>query len=60
MRAFPLWYEFNSVYAMFPFTVPEKTARGSHEIGNLVFLLFRIAKTTTSFHCTSDEVSFEL
>ena len=25
MRAFPLWYEFNSIYAMFPFTTPDKT-----------------------------------
>ena len=25
MRAFPGYYHFNSVYAMFPFTVPDKT-----------------------------------
>lgn len=25
MKAFPGWYEFNSIYAMYPFSTPEKT-----------------------------------
>lgn len=44
MRAFPLWYEFNSVYAMFPFTVPEKTREVLTKSGTLSSYSFELPK----------------
>ena len=35
MRAFPGWYKFNSIYAMFPFSVPEKTREILEKMGTL-------------------------
>lgn len=33
MRAFPRWYRPNSVYALYPFTVPQKTLEVFGQIG---------------------------
>src|SRR5271170_4465548 len=33
MRAFPGWYKFNSIYAMFPFSLPEKTREVQEKLG---------------------------
>jgi hypothetical protein len=40
MRAFPRWYKFNSVYAMFPFSVPEKTREVLEKMGTLSLYSF--------------------
>jgi hypothetical protein len=40
MRAFPGWYEFNSIYAMFPFSVPEKTREVQEKLGYLSIYSF--------------------
>jgi hypothetical protein len=40
MRAFPGWYKFNSVYAMFPFSVPEKTREILEKLGTLSLYSF--------------------
>jgi hypothetical protein len=44
MRAFPLMYEFNSVYAMFPFTVPSKTREVLTKSGTLSSYSFELPK----------------
>lgn len=33
MRAFPGWYRANSVYALYPFTVPQATLETSKKLG---------------------------
>lgn len=33
MRAFPGWYKYNSIYAMFPFSLPEKTREVQEKLG---------------------------
>ena len=33
MRAFPQWYEYNSVYAMYPFTIPTENQKIFKHLG---------------------------
>lgn len=40
MRAFPGWYKFNSIYAMFPFSVPDKTREVLEKMGTLSLYSF--------------------
>ena len=40
MRAFPGWYKFNSIYAMFPFSIPEKTREVLEKMGTLSLYSF--------------------
>jgi len=40
MRAFPGWYKYNSIYAMFPFSLPEKTREVQENLGWLSLYSF--------------------
>ena len=40
MRAFPGWYKFNSTYAMFPFSIPDKTREVLEKMGTLSLYAF--------------------
>ena len=40
MRSFPGWYPYNSVYAMFPFSLPEKTREVQQKLGQLPLYSF--------------------
>ena len=40
MRAFPGWYEYNSIYALFPFSLPEKTREVQEKLGWLSLYSF--------------------
>lgn len=40
MRAFPGWYKFNSIYAMFPFSIPDKSREVLEKMGTLSLYSF--------------------
>jgi cytochrome P450 len=44
MRAFPGWYSFNSVYAMYPFSLPEKSRQVLTKLGTVSTYSFDLPK----------------